>query len=136
MDGYEFVTATLFAFIQAPCLTSIPRKEIQRFLAERKYYENSDAAQAGFKAMSYPKLFGVTFLYSLIRCRLLGTLIKEVYHLKNNVIKTKIEQLSSGSELISAEEAFAGVKHNVRLNALEQDYRLCVLMLKASYIYL
>eukprot|EP00171_Calliarthron_tuberculosum_P007262 IDg7262t1 len=126
----------LFAPIQAPRLTSISRKAIQYFLAERATYENAVAAQPGLKPISYANSFDATFLGSLICCRIFGIEVKEVSDLSDDIIKANIIKLSSGSKPVSAEEALADVKRNVRFDASEPDAKLRVLMLQASYIEL
>ena len=127
-------SGNLFAPIQAPRLRSISRKEIQRFLAERAHYESAVAAQPGLIPVSWAGSIDPIFLQSLLVIRIFGEGINDVGDLTDDIIKVKLNELSSGSKPVSADEAMADVKRNVRLDASEPDARIRVLMLQASYV--
>lgn len=127
-------TANLFAPIQAPRLTSIFRKAIQDFLADRENYEDAISGQPTLKPVSWFSCFGASFLRSLVRARIFSADITEVPGLTDKLIKSKLETFAAGSKKVSAEEAFADVKKKFRLDASEPDARLRVIMLSASYL--
>lgn len=127
-------TAHLFAPIRAPRITSISRKAIQDFLADRESYEDSVAAQPGLKAVSWRSCFQASFLRSLVLARMFGTQVKDVSDLTDEIIKDKLSSYAEGSKVVSADEALSDVKRNVRMDASERDARIRIMMLSASYL--
>jgi len=106
-----------FAFIQHPRITSITRKSIQDFLAQR------DA-----------NCFDGIFLRSLVRARVFGKEIQDIASLTDDLIKTKLTALSSRGKAVSYEEVMADVKRSISLNASEPDARLRILILQTAYL--
>ena len=132
-EGYN---TNLFAPIQAPRLKSISRKAIQEFLASREAYEDAVAAQKGLNPVSIRASFPDLFLRSLVKARVFGANITDVNDLRDEIIKTKLKELSSDTKAVSKNEALADVKKHVCLDASKPDARLRILMLSASYIEL
>ena len=129
-------TAQLFAPSQALRLTSISRKAIEDFLADREAYEDAISAQPSLKPVSWRSCFPASFLRSLVRARIFGADVTDVTQLTDEKIKSKLETFAAGTKTVSEEEALADVKRNVRLDASEPDARLRIIMLSASYLEL
>ena len=134
MVEHEAVQANLFAPIEAPRLTSITRKEILKFLAERALYESAVGAQPWLKPMSMANCFEPRLLESLIDIQFFGEAVNLISDLTDDIITNKLEELSRGSKPVSAEEFLADIKRNVRLDATEPDAKLRTLILQANYV--
>ena len=129
-------SAHLFAPISAPRITSISRRAIQDFLADREAYEDAISAQPGLMAVSWRSCFPASFLRSLVRARIFRKNISDVTDLTDELIKEKLTTFAAGTKTVSADEALADVKRNVRLDATEPDARMRIMMLSASYLEL
>ena len=126
----------LFAPITAPTIKSISRKSVLEFLAAREAYEDAVSSQPGMKAVSYRSCFNRVFLKSLVRARAFGAEVSSVNELSDEVIKSKLQEISGYVSSISVESALNEVKANVRLDTNEPDARLRILMLSTSYLEL
>ena len=98
-------SAHLFAPPSHPKITSISRNAIQDFLAERAQYEVAIEAQPGLKPLSWAGCFDALFLRSLLRARIFGAHFKSIDEFSDDVIKSKLESLSSTTKHVSFDEA-------------------------------
>ncbi len=92
-------SANHFAPVQAPRLTSISRKAIQRFLAERAHYESAVAAQPGLSPISWAASIDPIFLQSLLVIQVFGTGFNDVSDLTDDIIKAKLTELLPAASL-------------------------------------
>ncbi len=82
-------SASLFAPIQAPRLSSILRKAMQHFLAELAHYESAMSAQPRLRPSPGADSIDAIFLRSLLRARIFGQGYSDVNDLTDDVIKNR-----------------------------------------------
>ncbi len=129
-------SANLFTLMQAPSLSSILRKAIQHFLAERAHYESAVSVQPELTPISWAGSVDAIFLRSLLRARIFGQSYTDVNDLTDDVIKNRLCNLVGGSKSVSFDDALADVKRNFRLEVSQPDAHLRILMLLTSYLEL
>jgi len=123
-----------FAFIQHPRITSITRKAIQDFLAQRDSYEIAVATQQGLTAVPYANCFDAIFLRSLVQAQVFGEAITNVSQLTDDIIKNQLTALSSRGKVVDYDEVMSDVKRSISLNASEPDARLRIIILQTAYL--
>ena len=130
------MSGQLFAPIRLQRIKSISRKAVQHFLAAREAYEDAVNTQPGVTAIPLWSCCNGVFLKPLIRARVFGAEVKTLEECTDAIIKTKLDHIAGIVRTTSVEAAFAEVKRYLKLDALEPDARLRIIMLSASYLEL
>ena len=89
-----------YTFIQHPRITSIRRKDIQEFFAQRDSHEAAVSSQQGPTPVPYANCFDPIFLRSLVRVQVFGEAITNVSDLTDEIIKQKLTAISSGGKVM------------------------------------
>ncbi len=102
-------SSNLFEPVQAPRLTSISRKMVPPFLADRAHYESAVAAQPGMSPIPWAGSIGLMFLQSLLVIRVFRGGFNDV----TDVTEAKLTEISSASKSVSFDEPWQ-TKHAPR----------------------